>query len=61
MARPRIGLARGSGSARGWSHIGVIDVGLSGGGLTNGKQVVGMLRGQFIASPPSSLCILAIG
>jgi NTE family protein len=26
MKRPRIGLALGSGSARGWSHIGVIDV-----------------------------------
>jgi NTE family protein len=25
MARPRIGLALGSGAARGWSHIGVID------------------------------------
>ncbi len=25
MARPRIGLALGSGSARGWSHIGVIE------------------------------------
>ena len=25
MARPRIGLALGSGSARGWAHIGVID------------------------------------
>ena len=25
MARPRIGLALGSGSARGWSHIGIID------------------------------------
>ena len=25
MSRPRIGLALGSGSARGWSHIGVID------------------------------------
>jgi len=25
MRRPRIGLALGSGSARGWSHIGVID------------------------------------
>src|SRR5512137_2061564 len=24
-ARPRIGLALGSGSARGWAHIGVID------------------------------------
>jgi NTE family protein len=25
MTRPRIGLALGSGSARGWSHIGVIE------------------------------------
>ena len=25
MARPRIGLALGSGSARGWSHIGIIE------------------------------------
>src|SRR5216684_4798355 len=25
MTRPRIGLALGSGSARGWAHIGVID------------------------------------
>src|SRR5215470_5628987 len=25
MSRPRIGLALGSGSARGWAHIGVID------------------------------------
>jgi NTE family protein len=24
-ARPRIGLALGSGAARGWSHIGIID------------------------------------
>lgn len=26
MARPRIGLALGSGSARGWSHIGIIEI-----------------------------------
>ncbi len=94
MARPRIGLALGSGSARGWSHIGVIealqkagiipdivcgtsfgaivgaafvtnqlaalktfaealtwreivnllDVGISGGGLINGKQIVELLH-----------------
>jgi len=25
VAAPRIGLALGSGSARGWSHIGIID------------------------------------
>ena len=95
MTRPRIGLALGSGSARGWSHIGVIealaaagvepdvvagasigalvgaayccgkldklrkwaegitwrqivgmmDVGMSGGGLIDGKPVVKALRG----------------
>ncbi len=95
MKRPRLGLALGSGSARGWSHIGVIealtaagiepdivcgtsigalvgaaylagrldalrqwaeattwrkfigmmDVGLSGGGLIDGKEVVKFLRG----------------
>jgi NTE family protein len=94
MARPRIGLALGSGSARGWSHIGVIDalreagiepdivcgtsfgaivaaayvtdrlealktfaealtwreivalldIGLAGGGLINGNQIVDLLR-----------------
>ena len=98
MTRPRIGLALGSGSARGWSHIGIIealieagvepdivcgtsigalvgaayvtdtldklskwakaitwrqvlglmDVGLSGGGLIDGKQVVKSLRGLGI-------------
>ena len=26
MTRPRIGLALGSGSARGWSHVGIIEV-----------------------------------
>jgi NTE family protein len=25
MAKPRIGLALGSGAARGWSHIGIIE------------------------------------
>ena len=98
MTRPRIGLALGSGSARGWSHIGIIealiaagiepdivcgtsigalvgaayatdtldklskwakaitwrqvlglmDVGLSGGGLIDGKQVIKSLRGLGI-------------
>lgn len=33
MARPRIGLALGSGSARGWSHIGVIEA-LQAAGIT---------------------------
>lgn len=101
MARPRIGLALGSGSARSWSHIGVIealqkagiepdivcgasfgaivgaayvtnqlaalkafaealtwreivgllDVGISGGGLINGKQIVELLRTLKINIP----------
>ena len=101
MTRPRIGLALGSGSARGWSHIGVIealqkagiepdivcgtsfgaivaaayvtnrldalkafaealtwreivpllDVGISGGGLINGKQIVELLRKLKIDTP----------
>lgn len=101
MTRPRIGLALGSGSARGWAHIGVIDalaeagiepdvvtgtsigslvgaayvagrltalrdwaraatwrevlglmdVRLSGGGLIDGRQIVGFLQGLGIAGP----------
>lgn len=105
MTRPRIGLALGSGSARGWSHIGVIealheagiepdivcgssfgsvvgaayvtdqlaalktfaealswreivgllDVGISGGGLINGKAIVELLRSLKI-NLPIELC-----
>jgi NTE family protein len=104
MARPRIGLALGSGSARGWAHIGVIealeeggiepdiicgcsigsivgaayvanqltslkdfaqsltwreivgllDIRLSGGGLINGKEIVGLLRKMSISGSISS-------
>ena len=55
MSRPRIGLALGSGSARGWSHIGVIDAlaeagiepdivcGASIGSLVGGAYVAGRL------------------
>ena len=57
MARPRIGLALGSGSARGWSHIGVIDAlheagiepdvvcGTSIGALVGGAYVAGGFDG----------------
>ncbi len=57
MTRPRIGLALGSGSARGWSHIGVIDAlheagiepdvvcGTSMGSLVGGAYVAGGLDG----------------
>lgn len=104
MARPRIGLALGSGAARGWSHIGVIsslieagiepdivcgtsigalvgaayvagrlnelrqwaekvtwreivgllDVRFSGGGLIEGKEVVGFIRSLGIEQPIES-------
>src|SRR6516162_2543984 len=57
MTRPRIGLALGSGSARGWSHIGVIDAlheagiepdivcGTSIGALVGGAYVAGGFNG----------------
>ena len=56
MTRPRIGLALGSGSARGWSHIGVIEglleagirpdvvCGSSIGALVGGAHVCGRLK-----------------
>ena len=57
MSRPRIGLALGSGSARGWAHIGVIDAlieagiepdivcGASMGALVGAAYVAGHLAG----------------
>jgi len=57
MTRPRIGLALGSGSARGWAHIGVIDAlietgiepdvvcGTSIGALVGAAYVAGQLGG----------------
>jgi len=56
MTRPRIGLALGSGSARGWSHIGIIDslieagiepdivCGTSMGALVGSAYVAGQLK-----------------
>ena len=56
MTRPRIGLALGSGSARGWSHIGIIDAlaeagiepdivcGTSMGAFVGGAYVAGRLN-----------------
>jgi NTE family protein len=57
-ARPRIGLALGSGSARGWSHIGIVDAlteagiepdlicGTSIGALVGSAYVAGRLSGR---------------
>jgi len=52
MTRPRIGLALGSGSARGWSHIGVIDA-LSEAGIepdiVSGTSIGSLVGAAYIA------------
>lgn len=52
MATPRIGLALGSGSARGWSHIGVIDaLGEAGieADIVCGASIGALVGGAFVA------------
>lgn len=52
MIRPRIGLALGSGSARGWSHIGVIDALAEAGiepDIVCGASIGSMVGGAYIA------------
>lgn len=48
--RPRIGFALGSGSARGWSHIGAIDV------LTEAGVVPDVICGSSIGSLVGAIC-----
>ena len=48
MARPRIGLALGSGSARGWSHIGIIESLLEAG--IEPDIVCGTSMGSFVGA-----------
>lgn len=48
MTRPRIGLALGSGSARGWSHIGVIDALIEAG--IEPSIVCGTSMGSFVGA-----------
>ena len=52
MRRPRIGLALGSGSARGWAHIGVIDALADAGiepDIVCGSSIGSLVGGAYIA------------
>ena len=55
MARPHIGLALGSGSARGWSHIGIIDA------LIEANVEPSIVCGTSMGIRWSRLCGRAIG
>jgi NTE family protein len=58
MTRPRIGLALGSGSARGWSHIGVIDSLLEAGikpDIVCGTSMGALVGAAFVAGQLSAL------
>ena len=62
--KPVIGLALGSGSARGWAHIGVIralqQAGIQRGNLDLGAaQVDAQAQAGHAPLPPSSACICA--
>ncbi len=63
MARPRIGLALGSGSARGWAHIGVI-CGLVDSGLEPdvvcGSSIGALIGGAYVSGRLDSLETLAV-
>jgi NTE family protein len=52
MARPRIGLALGSGAARGWSHIGVIEA-LNNSGIkpdiVSGCSIGALVGAEYVA------------
>src|SRR5258708_35411561 len=58
VTRPRIGLALGSGSARGWAHIGVIDA-LSEAGIEPdivcGSSVGALVGAAHVAGRPAEL------
>src|SRR4029077_1431871 len=54
MTRPRIGLALGSGSARGWAHIGVIDSLIAAGiepDVVCGTSIGALVGAAYIAGP----------
>lgn len=58
MARPRIGLALGSGAARGWSHIGVIDVLLDAGiepDIVCGTSIGAFVGAAYVAGKSDEL------
>jgi NTE family protein len=58
MTRPRIGLALGSGSARGWSHIGVIDALAEAGiepDIVSGTSIGSLVGAAYVAGRLSAL------
>jgi NTE family protein len=48
MTAPRIGLALGSGSARGWSHIGIIEV-LAEADIVCGSSIGALVSAAYVA------------
>ena len=58
MTRPRIGLALGSGSARGWSHIGVIDALAEAGiepDIVSGTSIGSLVGAAYVAGRLAAL------
>lgn len=58
MTRPRIGLALGSGSARGWAHIGVIDALAEAGiepDIVSGTSIGSLVGAAYVAGQLSAL------
>jgi NTE family protein len=58
MARPRIGLALGSGAARGWSHIGVIEALVEAGiepDIVCGSSIGALVGAAFVADRLAAL------
>jgi len=58
MTRPRIGLALGSGSARGWSHIGVIDALAEAGiepDIVSGTSIGSLVGAAYVAGQLTAL------
>jgi NTE family protein len=58
MTRPRIGLALGSGSARGWSHIGVIDALAEAGiepDIVSGTSIGSLVGAAYVAGRLTAL------
>src|SRR5262245_5116559 len=64
MSRPRIGLALGSGSARGWAHIGVIDALVEAGiapDVVTGASIGALVGAAYVADRMAELRQWALG
>jgi NTE family protein len=58
MTRPRIGLALGSGSARGWAHLGVLDALMEAGiepDIVCGSSIGSMVGAAYVAGQLAKL------